>query len=182
MCRYIDDIKTALEAIPACYVIESNASNRLAERMFAYEFYHQYRMIMDSCHQYDGDYYLCGEQSKLYSKMCNDTKKEHICPDIVLSGEVEEISVDKQYWVAEIKMDGNTDWEEDIPKLVKYAKSQLGFQNLIYIYVCRDETSRMNIINELDARRFKEDESAIIFFICTPNSETKYIDVKIYNK
>lgn len=182
MCKYIEDIIIALGKIPACYVIESNDKNRLAERMFAYEFYHQYRMIMENNPQYKEGYYLCGEQSKLYSKICNDTEKERICPDIVLSGEVEEIDDEKQYWVAEIKMAGNSDWEADIPKLVKYAKSQLKFQYLFYIYVCKNEDSKCKIIRLLEQRKFSKEELEITFFICTPNNETTYIDVTQYNK
>lgn len=181
--KYLRDIIKAIELVPVTYVVNSNTPGRLAERIFAYEFYHQYRSLMDKCKLYD-EKYLCGEQSKLYDDMnleeTTATNKVHQCPDIVLAGNVENLDPKTQYWVAEIKMAYNQSWEKDIEKLVKYAKSQLSFQHLFFIYVCDGEEQKKEIIKKLKEREFARDEQSVFILICTKDETQKRLNVESF--
>lgn len=182
--KYLKDIIEALENVSPSYVVNSNTPGHLAERIFAYEFYHQYRLLMENCNEYEGCI-LCGEQSKLYDDKnlgkTTETKKEQQSPDIVLAGNVENIDPATQYWVAEIKMAGNASWEEDIKKLVKYAKNQLSFKHLFFIYVCNGEEQKMKIIQKLDKRAFTEDEQSIFILVCTKYGTQERLKAKPYS-
>lgn len=170
MCRYIDDIKTALEAIPACYVIESNNSNRLAERVFAYEFYHRFRLLMHSDKSTYKGLYLAGEQSKVYAKRhCNRTND---APDIVLSGN---ISIpEKQVLLIEIKMKGNRQWKKDLEKMTEFSESDLKFDKHCFIYVGESFDNLRKKIKK--TRNSKKLNGEIIIFNCEVVDNEIYVE------
>lgn len=132
MCIYLIHIKEALESMSTDYIIESNSSNRYAERLFAYEFYHQFRNVMKNNSSIYQDLFLTGEQSKIYSLLhdgsVNDT------PDLVLCDNMTSIGK-KQEFLIEIKMKGNTSWLSDLPKLSEFANSSLSFKYHVFLYV-----------------------------------------------
>lgn len=129
---YFEHITRALESVSTDYIIESNSSNRLAERIFAYEFYHQFRLIMEKNESLYKGLYLAGEQSKIYEIRHGETAKD--TPDIVLCGNMNEIG-GKQEILFEIKMMGNSAWPDDLKKLSEFANSSLAFKYHVFIYV-----------------------------------------------
>lgn len=174
---YIEDIKEALQNVSGKFIISSNGNTYLAERIFAYEFYHQYRLLMESNpHRYEGAY-LCGEQSKLLSikedNLEKDNKK-YVSPDIVLAGNIENTDEKTQYWASEIKMYGNPKWKEDLPKLSHYSKSSLKFQIVLFIFVCENKEQKEEIKGELLKERQELNEyEEIVFFICSKPQDSK---------
>ena len=99
---------------------------KYAERVFAYELYHQFRCLMKN----DCNYYLNGEIKKKYIK-----EIEKICyPDLVLHGNHDSIEKGTQYFLCEIKMASNSNLLEDLKKIAKLSESELYFQE--YIFLC----------------------------------------------
>lgn len=133
--EYLDDFIKALKNVGHEYYAhkyqEHNKTRKVLtymERVFAYEFYHQYRKIMErkpEIYSEEGELlYLGGEQTKTESGKCS--------PDLVLHGSFN--SCDKQEWVCEIKTCQNAQKFEDIPKLLNLS-SKFAFKNSIFLYI-----------------------------------------------
>ena len=172
---YITHIKKALSSISTEYIIESNSSNRLAERLFAYEFYHQYRHIMEqNLSLYDG-LFLTGEQYKIYSQLHGIRQKD--APDIVLSDNMNCIG-ERQEFLIEIKMKGNPEWLNDLQKLSDFANSSLSFKNHYFIYVGETfsaiNNQLMNKCKTID--KFCE---KVVIFTCFPNNNSINVEINV---
>ena len=111
-----------------------------AERIFAYEFYHQYRRIMDD---YDEKY---GDESKYHDIQLNGEQiKDAVeftaikdglstfSPDLILHGSLS--NTEKHYWICEIKMNHNPYPFEDLFKIGLYKTNKVNFKNYIFLYV-----------------------------------------------
>lgn len=169
--QYIEDIKKALKAVSPSYVIPNN-SGGYNERIFAYEFYHQYRLIMtkdDDKKKYYLGKYLSGEQSKIYELNEQDKRT---APDIVLSANVEEVEADKQFWVAEIKMLGNKELLNDIPKLDNLMR-QLSFSIKVFICVGLNKADLQTLLGKA-----KKTDTTLEVFCCTVIEDTQTLDVQ----
>lgn len=133
-CKYLDDILCALARVDIKYVLYPSKDNyKYPERVFAYEFYHQYRIIMEEKKEKYKDLYLNGEQPK--SSLVWEGLAM-ITPDLVLHGKVgeEDNTGESQKWLCEIKMISNFNVIDDLEK-IKEGESILKFQHYILLYV-----------------------------------------------
>jgi hypothetical protein len=138
---YLDDILKALSNVRTEYMVyyspDLNKGNKsyykYTERMFAYELYHQYRIIMQRKKKKYAGLYLNGEQQKS-SQGWKGLKK--ITPDIVLHGMIDkpDYSGFSQKWLCEIKMFTNPEIVKDLTK-IKNKASILRFQDYFFIFV-----------------------------------------------
>lgn len=142
---YLGDILKALSKVRTEYMVYCSPGikrggkdyYKYTERMFAYEFYHQYRCIMQrKKKKYDG-LYLNGEQQKC-SQGWKGLKK--ITPDIVLHGMIDspDYSGFSQKWLCEIKMCTNPEIVNDLTK-IKNKTLKLKFQEYVFIFVGGDD-------------------------------------------
>lgn len=160
---YLEDLCSALEEVSPEYkkwiLYNTDASGEVketqesyCERVFAYELYHQLRLIMEPCRGHVEERYreliLNGEQVKLdnfykhlfegLSKLSEKFKKEgenKIIPDLVLHKNIGTIDKDGQIYLVEIKMGENTNALDDLDKLTLLNKSELNFHFYIFVYV-----------------------------------------------
>lgn len=102
------------------------------ERVFAYEFYHQFRKIMESNpDRYEG-IFLNGEAHKgdsIYSKVPKSM------PDIILNEDPGRVVKDGQFFLCEMKTAENSKFYEDFGKLYEYKKSELNFKEYIFLSI-----------------------------------------------
>ena len=136
--QYVQMLIQALSKVEECYLgyediklfedkVEKNTIR--AERVFAYELYHQFRLLMKE----DCGYYLNGEIRKS-NKVFKWENQKDCYPDLVLHGNPTCIDKESQYFLCEIKMSTNQYLLNDLLKLSKFFMSDLEFQN--YIFLC----------------------------------------------
>ena len=160
---YLEDLCSALEKVtpqyrkwvlydtePSSDTIETRES--YCERVFAYELYHQLRLIMEPCPGYVLERYknllLNGEQVKndnfyknLFGKLSEITDKfkkggnNKIVPDLVLHNKIGTIEENGQIYLVEIKMGENNNALDDLEKLTLLGKSELNSHFYIFVYV-----------------------------------------------
>ena len=177
---YLEDLCSALEEVSPEYkkwiLYNTDASGEVketqesyCERVFAYELYHQLRLIMEPCRGHVEERYreliLNGEQVKLdnlykhlfegLSKLSEKFKKEgenKIIPDLVLHKNIGTIDKDGQIYLVEIKMGENTNALDDLEKLTLLTKSELYFHFYIFVYVDKsiDELKEMILHKGVD--------------------------------
>lgn len=177
---YLEDLCYALEEVSPEYkkwiLYNTDASGEVketqesyCERVFAYELYHQLRLIMEPCRSHVEERYreliLNGEQVKLdnfythlfegLSKLSEKFKKEgenKIIPDLVLHKNIGTIDKDGQIYLVEIKMGENTNALDDLEKLTLLTKSELNFHFYIFVYVDKsiDELKEMILHKGVD--------------------------------
>ena len=139
--KYIDDIIKALKNVDSVYIrycrpnINKGLKNyyMYVERVFAYEFYHQYRLIMSrKKKKYEG-LYLNGEQQKS-SLVWKGLKRQ--TPDMVLHGNISKPEYDgfTQKWLCEIKMCTNPNAVDDLKK-IKEESLKLNFSEYYFLFV-----------------------------------------------
>ena len=99
-----------------------------AERVFAYELYHQYRCLMHNTDQMilNGELY---KDTSIFDKL-NGFK---CYPDLVLHSDYTETSPNLQYFICEIKMAHNPNLLSDFTKLQKIKQTGLKFKYNIFI-------------------------------------------------
>ena len=153
-CPYIDDILFALKNVDSKYALYPYDKNvdgtdkcKYPERVFAYEFYHQYRRIMECKKECYCNLYLNGEQpksSQIWKGLAT------ITPDLVLHGKINEAdhSSTTQKWLCEIKMNENLKLTDDLIKKKK-KESVLLFQD--YILLCVGITKDI-LISRIDKK------------------------------
>jgi DNA mismatch repair ATPase MutS len=117
------------------------------ERVFAYELYHQFRIIMDSFPQLYGHLVLNGEVRKNgfnESIIC----KNHIYPDLVLHRNQTTKSKDSQKLFIEIKSKSfsNEQLENDFKKLLTAVSERLNFEEAVFISI---NLNPKDVLNEL---------------------------------
>ena len=177
---YLEDLCSALEEVSPEYkkwiLYNTDASGEVketqesyCERVFAYELYHQLRLIMEPCRGHVEERYreliLNGEQVKLdnfykhlfegLSKLSEKFKKEgenKIIHDLVLHKNIGTIDKDGQIYLVEIKMGENTNALDDLEKLTLLTKSELYFHFYIFVYVDKsiDELKEMILHKGVD--------------------------------
>ena len=101
-----------------------------AERVFAYELYHQYRLLMHN----NENYKLNGEIFK--DNNIFQSKEVSSCyPDLVLHNNLGFIDDNSQYFLCEIKMSSNRELVNDLYKLTELRTfTKLDFK--YYIFLC----------------------------------------------
>ncbi|MBR6187892.1 MAG: hypothetical protein IKQ59_02890 [Prevotella sp.] len=152
-CKYIDDVICALCGVTSKYVLYPYCENengekqyKYPERVFAYEFYHQYRMIMEKNPEKYSGLYLNGEQQKS-SQVWKGLAK--ITPDIVLHKHIDkpDYTGESQKWLCEIKMQGNPNIIDDIKK-IKEKEAILKFSDYIFMYIGSNLDNFKNVLND----------------------------------
>lgn len=130
LCFYIKDFIRALLNVKSRYILyqlrgynddeQGLEMQKQYERVFAYEFYHQFRKLMESnSKKYEG-IYLNGEAHKgdsIYSKVPNTV------PDIILNKDPGKIVGDGQFFLCEMKTAANSKFYKDFAKLDEFKKS-----------------------------------------------------------
>ena len=165
LMRLIEAIKL-VKANYECYVTKTSNEEKIvkrAERVYAYELYHQYRSLMER----DGidDCYLNGEIYK-NSKIFDAIDGHNCSPDLVLHKEFDKIDEESQYFLCEIKMVDNQALIEDIDKLTKLSQSNLNFN--YYIFLCVGAT-REALKSKLNNKKRKINYNDNIVCICVNN-------------
>lgn len=133
-CEFLDDFLCALSKVDMKYVLYPFREDyKYPERVFAYEFYHQYRLIMEEKKEKYKSLYLNGEQPKS-SKVWEGLAQ--ITPDLVLHGKIGEKddTGKSQKWLCEIKSISNPQIINDLIK-IENDETILKFQNYILLYV-----------------------------------------------
>lgn len=161
-CSYIKDLCNAAEKVGSEYYLynrDDGGSDHYMERVFAYELYHQLRLIMESesaKKRYDG-LYLCGEQTK--SKTLGNLTSAK-CPDLVLHGSFS--GTDRQIWICEIKHRYSTGCCNDLVKLSEDL-APLRFCQSVFLCFGHDlEVPPNNVMEKKDDVAFKD----IICIVC----------------
>lgn len=107
------------------------------ERVFAYELYHQFRLIISKNEDIYKGLKLNGEVKKNgFSKTL--ILKNHIYPDLVLHKDQDDNDSEHQKLFIEIKADPNLKYigiKKDIEKLAVAVNERLNFQNAVFICV-----------------------------------------------
>lgn len=157
-CIYIKDVLCALCNVSIKYVLypyedekkDGEDRYKYPERVFAYEFYHQYRKIMEENPNMYSGLYLNGEQQKS-SQIWKGLAK--ITPDLILHINIDKPDYDGegQKWLCEIKMLENTAVIDDLKK-IKEKESVLKFNDYIFMYIGSDMDNFKRVLNDADLR------------------------------
>lgn len=133
-------------------------ATKYAERVFAYELYHQFRSLMtDDC-----GYYLNGEIKK-DNEIFEWEMNRNCYPDLVLHGNLYNIEDGSQYFLCEIKMAHNPYLLDDLDKLARLSDSNLGFQDYISLCIGISKTELKEKIDNQrrDNRKFNNETLCI---------------------
>lgn len=133
------------------------------ERVFAYEFYHQFRKRMEKNEACYYGKYLNGEQTK------NRHVEQYIgdyTPDLILHKKLDGLSPQNQLWLCEIKMMGNNNPLSDIEKFKKMK--DLNFHDYIFLYAgsCL-ENFQIKIYNKERKGKISREEDGNRICICS---------------
>lgn len=190
--KYFDDFIKALENVGheyyVCHEIKgANKENRVKrkymERVFAYEFYHQYRKIME---RKAGTYYKEGELLYLGGEQVKASgfgdKVQTIIPDLVLHGSFnkDRETHENQEWLCEIKTKSNSRKYNDLDKLVSSKVVYLAFEELIFLHIGGSwESFQKSLKNWMKKHKAEAiDNSIVNKIICVLSNRTEdYIEI-----
>lgn len=168
---YTEDFLNALCNVDPGYYLFSPAHTGNAryvreevytERIFAYEFYHQYRCIMSENGKYS-DIFLNGEQTKT-KEVVPDL--ERCAPDLVMHKKIEAADPKGQLWLCEIKMARSQDPLSDIRKFHDMASLQ--FKEKIFLFAGGCKERLLLLINEkLGANQINPDKDGNVICVCS---------------
>ena len=183
---YMDDFLDALGNVDPGYYMFSPAHTGNAdrvreevytERIFAYEFYHQYRCIMDSDDKkkrYIG-ISLNGEQTKTREVVPD---LERCAPDLVMHKEIGAVDPDGQLWLCEIKMAKSNNPLSDITKF--HDMASLHFKEKVFLFAgaCK-ERLLLYIKNKVETGEISPENDGNVICICSsckcvPDKEHNY--------
>lgn len=171
---YMDDFLQALSNVESSYYMYSPAHTGNAsrfrvevytERIFAYEFYHQYRCLM-SCDENKEKYegiFLNGEQTKTREVVPD---LERCAPDLVMHRERGADAPGGQLWLCEIKMAKSNNPLSDITKF--HDMESLHFKEYIFLFAgaCK-ERLLLYIKDKIDSREISSENDGNIICICS---------------
>ena len=169
--EFIKDFIEALFKVDSRYIMyqirggegeNESEKQKQYERVFAYEFYHQFRKIMESnpC-RYEG-IFLKGEACKdnsIYSKVPRST------PDIILNEDPGKIVEDGQFFLCEMKTAVNSKYYEDFEKLYKFKEAGLNFKEYIFLSIGETIEELRNRISKVKKELTKYDENTLCICI-----------------
>lgn len=127
--RYIQGLSKAVEAVRKEYIYENEERCHL-ERVFAYELYYCWKMILAEESENPENLLLNGELSKHYY-----IKKKYGFPDMVLHGDY--TNRDKQFIICEIKSSRNKITKKYLKKDIRsliYGIYELDYKCATFIY------------------------------------------------
>lgn len=171
---YMDDFLQALCNVDLGYYMYSPAHTGNAdrvrdevytERIFAYEFYHQYRCIMDSDDKkkrYIG-ISLNGEQTKTREVVPD---LEMCAPDLVMHKKIGAVDPEGQLWLCEIKMAKSNNPLSDITKF--HDMASLHFKENIFLFAgaCK-ERLLLYIKNKVESGEIILENDGNVICICS---------------
>lgn len=163
--RLIEAIKL-VKSNYECYVTKTSNDEKIikrAERVYAYELYHQYRTLMKKDNI--KDCYLNGEIYK-DANIFNAIDGHNCYPDLVLHKAFDKIDEESQYFLCEIKMANNQNLINDLDKLTKLSQSKLNFN--YYIFLCVGIT-KIKFMDKLKNKNIGDYDENIVC-ICVDNS------------
>lgn len=182
---YMDDFLEALGNVDPGYYMFSPAHTGNAvrvreevysERVFAYEFYHQYRCIMDSDEK--GKKYmgisLNGEQTKTREVVLDLGK---CAPDLVMHKKIGAANPEDQLWLCEIKMAKSQDALSDITKFHKMLSLQFKEKIFLYAGACK-ERLLLYLKNKVESDEIGPENDGNVICIC---SSCKCVTEKKHN-
>jgi len=169
MNKYLEDLEKAFKNVDEDYyssfafdggsfneegtLEDRNEYIQYVERVFAYELYHQFRIIIDSnLDRYEG----LKLNAEITKNGFNETSlgKERIFPDLVLHKSQTNNEYEYQKLFIEIKVQPSSDLKEDIHKMIVAVSEKLNFQNAIIICINMGDISIKkkikNALNEVE--------------------------------
>lgn len=146
-----------------------------AERVFAYELYHQFRKLMSE----DCNYYLNGEIWK-DNKVFKNSEVESCYPDLVLHGSLGCIDDGTQYFLCEIKMADNPQLLNDLDKLTNLSNTLLKFKNYIFLCVGLNKEQLLRKIDFRFKKKLKKKYNPKIVCICVDIDKTRNINIDTF--
>lgn len=171
---YMDDFLQALCNVDLGYYMYSPAHTGNAdrvreevytERIFAYEFYHQYRCIMDSDDKIKKylEISLNGEQTKT-REVVPDLEK--CAPDLVMHKSIGASDPEGQLWLCEIKMAKSYNPLSDITKF--HDMASLHFKENIFLFAgaCK-ERLLLYIKNKVETGEINPENDGNVICICS---------------
>ena len=180
--EFMDDFLFALYNVNSGYYMYSIKDNngktdrKYPERVFAYEFYHQYRRIMEEKRDIYSGLFLNGEQTKdrKVAKYIGD-----FTPDLILHSRLDGMSKGGQKWLCEIKMIESGNPLSDIEKFSKMAT--LGFDEYIFLYVgsCLPNLL-LKIHNKIKKGKINIEPDVNCICICSYFSKTSKLHIECH--
>ena len=150
---------------------ELKSITKRAEKVFAYELYHQFRLLMpENC-----GYFINGEIWK-DKKIINTERAKSCYPDLVLHGSLGCVDKETQYFLCEIKMSTNQNLLYDLEKLTDLSKSDLCFKS--YIFLCVGK-SKQELLNDIQ-KEYNPSKlyNGKIVCICKTKEDTEIFELK----
>lgn len=167
--EYLKDIQTAIDHIDKKYFVwkdygTTSIVEKMQERVFCYEFYHQFRKIMENNGDKYGNLTLTAEIGKYYAEKCNKQAKKY--PDFVLHEGQDNIS--QQEFVIEVKTEAGINKDNmctDICKLISCRK-ELNYKYGIFVGVNMSVQDIEKILNKIVISQNVSEECILKDDIC----------------
>lgn len=146
------------------------------ERIFAYEFYHQYRKRMEQERDFYEGKYLNGEQKK--NRHVDSYIGEYI-PDLILHKKLDGMPPESQLWLCEIKMMESHDPLSDIEKFGKMKNLQ--FDDYVFLYAGSTlENLLLKIYNKLRNGKILKESDGNHICICSYYENASKLQVECH--
>lgn len=179
---YKDDFLKALCNVDRGYYMypikddNGKTDRKYPERVFAYEFYHQYRKFMEDKQDIYSGLYLNGEQTK--DRKVADYIGD-FTPDMVLHSRLDGMYDGSQKWLCEIKMIESGNPLSDIEKFRKMDK--LCFDEYIFLYAgsCLPNLL-LKIHNKIKKGRISREYDGNCICICSFYSITSKLHIECH--
>lgn len=182
MCTFLDDVKEAIRRIDSKYflwkdfTVPDEELYKMQERVFCYEFYHQFRKIMEQDTNYSNFIFNAEIQKYAFEKTLNAGYKY---PDFVLH--YGQDNVKRQELVIEVKtsegIKDKKNLQKDIEKLVDFTTNNAYgyFSTGIFIVV---NMSTNELKKELKSIVGKFDEKKLGKIWCIGVTANNYFPIK----
>jgi hypothetical protein len=128
---------------------ERKEYTQYVERVFAYELYHQYRLIMENKENKEY-YYGLKLNAEITKNGFNETilGKQYIFPDMVLHHSQTDNSFENQKMFIEIKANQHAKIEDDLKKMQVAVSERLNYQSAIFIAISHTHNSLTSMIEK----------------------------------
>ncbi len=171
MNKFLKDLRSAFDKVDKSYYSsmaftgesenteneEKKEYTQFVERVFAYELYHQYRLIIKKC---DDNRYTENElklNAEITKNGFEHTKigKARIFPDMVLHKNQTNNDINNQVLFIEIKVQENCSFDDDIKKMIVALSDRLNYQNAVLISINHNnaiqKVKEFNRLTKIDA-------------------------------
>lgn len=174
--RYLNDLYKAFIKVDISYYSSNylrmgnnvtKSAKQYAERVFAYELYHQFRCIIEAKHAMYSNLVLNGEIPKTGFEE-TQLQQSRIDPDLVLHKGQNDCSPENQKLFIEIKTSVNPDLKKDIAKLKVAVSDRLNYQFGIMICI----NANLDLVKEQVRKYCKRQPNSILdkLYLIHPDS------------